>query len=125
MFTGTLYAQKIELLVPNVSVYSGPYSIRLHWCAPACAECVLKFNNINKDQCVIMNYLRETFNIFGGNAPNALGCCSPDPPNQSHPCDKGVNLGLYDEEVSLKNVLKHFWQWQSSCLYNERFAIYC
>jgi len=86
--------------------------IQTQWCAPACAECVLKYNNINiqyknnKDQCAIMEYIRETFNTHGG--INGLGCCSPDPPGFSHTCDEGVKLGFNNEEVSIKNILKHF-----------------
>jgi len=106
--TGTLHAQKIELAVPEISVYSNFFSIRLNWCAPACAECVLKYHNINIDQCDIMNYIRINFGMYGGSASNILGCCSVDPPIGSHPCDEKVPLGFYNEPVSIKNIIKHF-----------------
>ena len=103
-FIGTLHAQtKIELEVLEVHTHSN----RINWCAPACAECVLKYNNIkNINQCAIMDWIRNTFNYYGG--PYGFGCCVDMIPSFEHPCDKCVVLGFNDEEVSIKKVLKHF-----------------
>jgi hypothetical protein len=101
---GTLHAQTIP--VPEIKVYSNFYSTRFNWCAPACAECVLKYHNFNYGQCDIMDYIRINFGLYGG--LNGFGCCSPDPPDQSHPCDERVPLGFYNESVSIKNLINHF-----------------
>ena len=53
-----------------------------------------------------MDYIRINFGLYGG--LSGFGCCSPDPPGNSHPCDEGVSLGFKNEPVSIKNLIKHF-----------------
>jgi len=102
--TGTLHAQfqPIILPVPNVDVYPN----RNNWCSAAAAECVLKYKNINKGQCEIMNWIRTQPNSGYGGYP----CCDPIPgwPSNEHPCDKGVPFGYYNEKVSVKKILMHY-----------------
>jgi len=99
--TGTLQAQTIEKLpVPNVKTYP----LRKNWCAAACAECVLKYNKTDIDQCKIMDDIRFDYPlVYGGND----FCCQPS--NTSpHPCDKGIDLGYFYENPNLNNVLMRY-----------------
>ena len=99
--TFTLNAQThIELLVPHVKQYPN----RTKWCAVACAECVLKYKNINKNQCAIMDYVRSRDPMTYGEKDF---CC--EPANVfPHPCDKSVKLGFFKEPISVKKLLMHF-----------------
>jgi len=106
-FTSILNAQNIELNVSHVAQY------RTEWCSTAAAKCVLDYygkklpNGNPITQCVIMDeYIRKICNSHGG--PNGFGCCVNMEPGFSHPCNKGVNLGVFNEKASVKGILMHF-----------------
>ena len=98
--TLTSNAQLINLPVTIVNNYPN----RKNWCAAATAECVLRYNKINIDQCAIMDYVRlELDRMTYGND----WCCFSSS-TSPHPCDKGVALGYDYEIASVNNVLMHY-----------------
>ena len=107
--TGIINAQDILLDVSHVAQGN------TEWCSTAAAKCILDYygkklpNGKPITQCVIMDeYIRKICNSHGGT--NGYGCCLaiPGVPMQSHPCNKGVNLGVFNERASVKGILMHF-----------------
>jgi len=101
--TGILNAQEIKLKVDYVQ------QDKTEWCSVAAAKCVLDYygkklpNGNPISQCYIMEYVMNK--KFGD---MIWGCCSPDPPGSSHICNKPVDLGVFNEKASVKDILMHF-----------------
>jgi len=108
-FSGTLHAQTKMLIVPNVAQKES------NWCSAAAAECVLKYNKKNTGQCEIMDRARLLEPLVYGGTTNTEFCCFPVNPNYN-PCNKGVNLGYFNEKVSVKNMLMYFGNIASEAL---------
>ena len=88
--TGTLSAQKIELAVPGVK------QEQTNWCVAASTKCVLDYNEIIKNQCEIMQYVRD---VTGYNNK----CC-----NSPQSCNVGAPFGYISEKGSALDILQHF-----------------
>jgi len=100
--TGSLNAQEIKLNVFYVKQQE------TEWCSAAAAKCILDYYGKKLDgkpitQCNIMDYVRTI-------RPDWYGpICCPKPENVfQYKCNKGVDLGVFNEKASVKGILMHF-----------------